>query len=150
MSFIIWPEVLIAVILVAILARVCTSARQFVSEESAHAAALERKRGTERRSAHQSVLVLGSEDGESGCQVISVSRRTIRIHSSRLLPSGSQLQVERGGDCFVCGIRKLAPAADGFNVELEVLASNCEHKSLAGRLWARTRQAVGRGSEAAS
>jgi hypothetical protein len=146
MSFIIWPEVLIAIVLVAILARVCTSARQFVSEETAHSDALDRKRsGGRRRSAHQSVMVLGGAAGENPCQVISVSRRTIRIHSSRALPAESQLQVEQGEDCFVCGIRKVAAADNGYNLELNVLASNYCHTSISGVLWERTWQAAGLG-----
>ena len=144
MTFIIWPEVLIAVVLVAIMARVCSAARLFHSEESAHAAALERKRGSGgRKTGHQSVLVLGSEDGESGCQVISVSRRTIRIHSTRALSPESQLQVERGGACFVCGVRKVLAASEGFTVELDVLASNYDHKSLRERILDRARQTLG-------
>jgi hypothetical protein len=144
MPFLIWPEVLIAIVLVAIMARVGSSTRQSNSEESAHAAALERRRGRSgRRGGHQSVLVLGSEDGEAPCQVIRVSRCAIRIHSARLLPADSQLQVERGGDCFVCGIRKVAPAEGGWTMDLNVIASNHEHRGFWRTLRDSCRRDVG-------
>ena len=43
MDFLMRPEILIALMLVAVLARVRASARLFVSDESASAAALERR-----------------------------------------------------------------------------------------------------------
>ena len=131
MPSIIWPEVLIGIVLVAIVARLSKAARLHISEESAHAAALERKRGGEQgRGGRQSVMVMGSGDAEEPCQVIAVNRRSIRIHAARALPAGAQLQVEQGDDCFVCGIRKVAREENGYTLELDVLASNHYRRSI--------------------
>ena len=123
MPSILWPEILIGIVLVAIVARLSKAARRFTSEKS-HAAALDRKRGGGRRGGRQSVMVLGSGNGEEPCQVIGVNRRSIRIRSSRALPAEAQLQVDRDDDCFVCGIRKVAREESGYTLELDVLASN--------------------------
>jgi hypothetical protein len=70
------------------------------------------------------VLILGGEDSEMPCRVLRVSRRSVRIQVLCPLPADSELQVDRGEDCFVCVVRGVMPRASGYVLDLKVLGSN--------------------------
>jgi hypothetical protein len=112
-------------LMVVLRVRARSSGRLFVSEESAHAAALGRpSRNKHEESNCATVLALGDEEGQSPCHVVSLSRSKIQIVSSRPVRADAQLQVQRGDECFVGTVQQVVAREDGYLLKLDVFASN--------------------------
>jgi hypothetical protein len=125
MIWLMCSEVLVGLALLAVLVRTRNPGRLFVSEESAHAAALGRQsRGPRGRSMGATVLALGDEESRSPCRVVKVSRSKLHLVSSRPVRAGVQLRVQRGEECFVGTVRQVAVREDGYFLNMGVLASN--------------------------
>lgn len=128
-------------VLLFVLARVGTSSRLFRSEESAHAEALARRRdvGTTIYT-REMICVLGSDEPALPCRVMRVSGSKLRIVTWAQFPPDAQLQVERGGDCFVCTLANTTSTREGHQYDLRVVASNYMPQSFAAEFVA----AIGR------
>lgn len=133
MGILLLPSVILGIIVLMVFQASRRLARVGGSEESAHAMALERRRGTgadrrrERRHAARraaNASILGSEGPSVNCQIVDVSRSGMRITLSEPVPMGAQVHVTWGSEFLVGTVCYTAVEKEKHVVGLQAISTN--------------------------